>query len=121
MTLLKTAQAKIQQSLEQEFAKSEAVANRELQDRLTKAKAEIKRKIEEAAAKAAEESAMWQMGGEIIGGVLGGALTIATGGAAAPFVPLMMKAGGAIGAGVKPTSETYKPSQQDIRGMIRRK
>ena len=121
MTLLKTAQAKIQQSLQQEFAKSEAAADRDLQDRLTKAKAEIERKLKEAEAKAAEESAMWQMGGQLIGAAIGGIVTAATGGAAAPFMPAFVAAGGAIGTGVKPASQGYKPSQQDIRGMIRRR
>lgn len=120
MNLLKTAQAKIQQSLEQEYMKTEAVANRELQDRLTKAKVEIQRRIKEAEAKAAEESAMWGIGGQIFGAVAGVALTVATGGAAAPFVPMMMQAGGAIGTGLKPQSQGYSMSRDEIRGMIRR-
>lgn len=120
MTLLKTAQAQIQQALQQEFAKSEAVANREQQARLTKAKAEIERKIKEAEAKAAEESAMWQMGGQIVGGVIGAVLTVATSGAAAPFVPMIMQTGGAAATALKPASKTYTPSREEVRGMIRR-
>lgn len=119
MTLLKTAQAKIQQSLEQEFMKTEAVANRDMQLRLTKAKAEIDRRIKEAEAKAAEESAQWQMGGQIVGGLLAAGLTIATGGAAAPFAPMIMATGGAIGQSLKPGAQPYKMSRDEVRGMIR--
>lgn len=124
MTLLKTAQAKIQQTLEQEFAKSEAASNRDLQDRLTKAKAEIQRKVAKAQAKAEEESAMWQLGGQLLGGAaaVGLAFIPAVGPAiAAAAAPGLMAAGGGIAGAVKPGSKGYQPSQQDIRGMIRRK
>lgn len=123
MTLLKTAQARIQQSLQQEFLKSEAAANREQQERLTKAKAEIERRIKAAEAKAAEESAMWQMGGQIVGGLTAAALSfipVVGPTIAAAAAPVLVQAGGAAATAIKPASKTYTPSRDEIRGMIRR-
>jgi len=133
MTLLKTAQAKIQQTLQQEFQKSEAFADRELQARLTKVKAEIDERIRKAEAEAAEQAAAWTTGGQIIGAVVGVAagvaITVATGGTGAAAIAqggmLGASVGGSLGAGIgglaKPEASKYQPSREEVRGMIRRR
>jgi len=133
MTVLKTAQAQIQQAMQQEFAKSEAVADRELQARLTKVKAEIDERIRKAQAEAAEQAAAWTTGGQIIGTVLGAAagmaITAATAGVGAAAIAkggmLGANIGGSLGAGIgglaKPKANIYQPSREEVRGMIRRR
>lgn len=121
MTVLKTAQARIKQSIEQEFAKTEAIANRDLQDRLVKAEAEINRRIKQAKADAAEEGAMWEAIGTGLGAVVAVGLTIATAGAAAPFAPALITGGGALGRAAAPGGQEAKGSREEIRNMIRRR
>lgn len=122
-TLLRVAQAKIEQSLKQEFEKSEAVRDRDLTERLTRAKAEIQLKLEKAAAEAQEQSAMWTMGGQIIGSVIGGGIGFVASG----FNPMGAMAGASIGGGLggaagtalAPSSPTGKMSREEVRSMIR--
>jgi hypothetical protein len=124
--LLRTAQAKIEQSLKQEFTKTEAARDRDLTDRLTKAAAEIKRKRAQDEAKARERSALWGSVGEIVGTVVG---TIA-GVLAAPVtagasIPAGAMAGKELGGGLArimegSTREQQKPmSREEIRQKIR--
>lgn len=131
--LLQTSQAKIQQALKQEFAKTEAARDRDLTERLQKAEAEIKKKISNMKTKAAEHSSMWQTGGQILGtiaGVAAGiAITIGTGGTGAAAIA----AGGALGAQVGGSlgsaagtalGQTTAPSRttmsrEEIRAQIR--
>lgn len=124
--LLRTAQAKIEQALKQEFTKTEAARDRDLTDRLTKAAAEIKRKRAQDEAKARERSALWGSVGEIVGtvvGTIGGVL-------AAPFtagasIPAGALAGKELGGGLArimegSTREQQKPmSREEIRQKIR--
>lgn len=118
MTMLKVAQNKIEQSLQQEFAKSEAVADRALTERLTKAQAEIKRRIADAEAKAKEQGAMWEAIGTGIGVVAAG-VAAAYGGAA--FAPALIAGGGALGRMAAPKAQGANVSREEIRGMVRRK
>lgn len=123
MTLLKTAQAKIQQALSQEFGKTQAVANRDLTVRLKKAEAEIKKKIAEAQAKAAEESAMWQLGGQLLGGAAAIGLAFIPGvgpALAVAAAPALMQMGGGAGQALKPSSNPYKMTPEEVRASIRR-
>jgi hypothetical protein len=124
--LLKTAQAKIEQSLKQEFTKTEAARDRDLTDRLTKAAAEIKRKRAEDAAKARERSALWGSVGEIVGtviGTIGGVLAAPfTAGASIPAGALAGKElGGGLGRLIEgETRESTKPmTREEIRQKIR--
>lgn len=128
--LLRTAQATIQQALKQEYAKSEAVMDRDLKDRLTKAANAIKKKIKEDQAKARERSAAWGAMGEMIGMVVGTAVGVvlapATGGTSiAAGAYLGGAAGKAIGGGVgrlaeEATREESKPmTREEIRSIIR--
>jgi len=100
--LLKTSQAKIQEALKQEFAKTEAARDRSMTERLQKAEAEIKKKIAKMKAEAAEHSSMWQVGGQIIGTILGTAgaiaLTVGTGGFGAGLSASMITGAGLLGA-----------------------
>ena len=135
--LLRTSQARIEQTLKQEYTKLEGARDRELEDRLTKAAAEIKRKIAEDRAKAAENSSMWTSVGAIVGTALGVAagvaITVATAGAGAPVGAAAIAAGagaGALagkelgaGAGGLIGSATQGPatsmSREEIRRLIR--
>lgn len=112
LTMLRVSQAKIEQSLKQEFEKSEALRDQELTARLKTAQAEIERKLEEAKNRAAEESAQWIVGGEIVGAVIG-----AIAGPAGAYVG--GKIGGAIGGALKPESPSGKMSRDEIRRLIR--
>jgi hypothetical protein len=124
--LLRTAQARIEQSLKQEFTKTEAARDRDLTDRLTKAAAEIKKKRAQDEAKARERSALWGSVGEIVGtviGTIGGVLAApVTGGASIPAGAL---AGKELGGGLArimegSTREQQKPmSREEIRQKIR--
>lgn len=122
-TLLRVAQAKIEQSLKQEFEKSEAVRDRDLTERLTRAQAEIKLKLEKAANEAAEQSARWSSGGQIIGTLLGAGIGFVASGfnplGAAAGAGIGKELGGAAGAGLKPTGPTGSMSREEIRRSIR--
>lgn len=124
MTVLKTAQARIKQSIEQEFSKTEAIANRDLQDRLMKAEAEINRRIKQARADAAEEGAMWEAIGTGLGAVaaVGIAMIPGVGPAlAAAAAPVLISGGGALGRAAAPGGQEAKGSREEIRNMIRRR
>lgn len=128
--LLKISQAKIEQALKQEFEKTEVARDRDLTDRLTKARAEIQRKIEEDKARAAESAAKWTAGGQIFGTILGVAagavLALPTGGmsvaaGAALGASIGSAAGGAIGtyAGTQNAPGKTNMSREEIRRLIR--
>lgn len=114
-TMLRVAQAKIEQSLKQEFDKTEATRDKELTDRLMKARAEVAKKIQDNKNKAAEQSAAWISGGEIVGAVIGAMIPGA--GLAGAYVG--GKIGGAIGAALKPGAPTGGMSREEIRAKIR--
>lgn len=131
--LLKISQAKIEQALKQEFEKTEVARDRDLTDRLTKARAEIQRKIEEDKARAAESAAKWTAGGQLIGTILGAgvgiAITVATGGAGAATIAQSAALGASIGGGLGGALGTYGATQnapgktnmsrEEIRRLIR--
>lgn len=135
--LLRTAQAKIQQALKQEYAKSEAVMDRDLKDRLTKAANAIKTKLREEQNAARERSAAWGAMGEMIGTTLGviagAAITVATAGAGLPAAAATVAAGASIGGMIgkslgggtaslaeEATREESKPmTREEIRSIIR--
>ena len=121
--LLKISQAKIEQALKQEFEKTETSRDRDLTDRLTKAKAEIQRKIEEDKARAAESAAKWGAGGQIIGVVLGAAIgTMIVPGAG---TALGAQIGGSLGGAAGTYGATQNApgktnmSREEIRRLIR--
>jgi len=121
--LLKISQAKIEQALKQEFEKTEVARDRDLTDRLTKAKAEIQRKIEEDKARAAESAAKWGAGGQIIGVVLGAAIgTMIVPGAG---TALGAQIGGSLGGAAGTYGATQNApgktnmSREEIRRLIR--
>lgn len=135
-TLLRVAQAKIEQSLKQEFEKTEAARDRDLTDRLMKARADVARKIQDNKNKAAEQSAAWIGGGQILGQVIGtivGGAIIAGGviGSAGTATPAAIAAGayvggevgkglgGAAGAAAKPGAPAGGLSREEIRAKIR--
>lgn len=126
--LLKTSQAKIQQALKQEFAKTEAARERSLTERLQKAEAEIQKKIAKMKAEAAENSSMWQMGGEIIGMALAAVAVAAapvTAGASLALASVAVPAGRALGGaagtylGAENAPERRRLSREEIRAQIR--
>jgi hypothetical protein len=131
--LLRTSQATIEQALKQEFTKLEAARDRDLEDRLTKAAAEIKRKIAEDRAKAAERSSMWTSVGSMLGTVVGAAagiaLTVGTAGIGAAAIAGAAGAGALAGeklgaglAGLAQSGTAPSPksmSREEIRQKIR--
>lgn len=105
MTMLRVAQAKIKQELQQEYQKESARADRDLQLRLTKAKAAIDEKIRKEQAEAANRAMLWNGIGTLAGaGIAAAALVAAapTGGlslaAAAPLIGMGATLGGAGGS-----------------------
>jgi len=93
-----TAHKRIMQQLEHEFSKSEQDKDQALQKRLLVAKQKVEEKIRAEQARAANEAAMWQAGGTIVGAVggaaIGNMLLPGLGGAAGA------SAGAAIGGGL---------------------
>lgn len=103
MTLLKAAEAKIRQELQQIEMKSEQELDQGLKQRLYLAKAKLEEKLRREKAEAASRAAMWQAGGTILGigaAALGAAAVVGTGGAALPIVLAAAGAGGAVGGGL---------------------
>ena len=91
LQVFETAHKQIMQQLEHEFTKAEHEKDQALEQKLLIAKQKIEEKIQKERADAANEAAMWQAGGTIVGAGIGAAV----GGGAAGAV-----AGGAIGGGL---------------------
>lgn len=100
MKMLQMAEKKIQQELQQQWARAELQRDGQFQLELKQKLHNIKLKIERERAAAASRAARSSAIGGLIGMAAGGALIVASGGTAAPLVLAGMTGGGAIGSGL---------------------
>jgi hypothetical protein len=93
--ILKAAQAKVEQELQQQFALGQQKLDQALSAKLAKAKRDLEEKIKRERAAQANRASMFSAGGAILGAAAGIAITVATGGAGAA----VLAQGGMMGAG----------------------
>lgn len=89
MEMLAAVNRKLEQQMQFEAAKSEQARDQQLEKQLVEQKRAIERKMQREQAVAANNAAMWQTGGTVIGAVAG-----------APLGPAGVVAGAAIGGAV---------------------
>lgn len=75
MQMLKTAQAKLEQTLKNDFQKGQQELDQEQRKRLIEAKRALEQKIAEERRRQSNRASMFQAGGTIVGAVAGGVLT----------------------------------------------
>ncbi len=96
--LLQTAQAKLQQALEQNFIIKNRPLDQSTRKQLAQSQHDMQRQIASAQAKAANNAAMWQAGGTIAGGLAGAAVA----------GPVGAIAGTALGGGIGSIAQATK-------------
>lgn len=99
MQMLQTAHAKIDQEMQQSFAKGQQHLDQQHMKTLYEAKVALDKKILAEKNKAANRAAMFSAGGSILG-MAAGAAIIATGGLAAPAAAAVMTGAAAGGSGL---------------------
>lgn len=100
MLLLKAAQAKIEQEMQQSFAQGQQKLDQASREKLARAAWELKEKLRREQAEQANRASMFSAGGTLLGGAIGIAATVLTAGAAAPLTPAAIAAGGMLGASI---------------------